>query len=147
VSRLIAIALAGLAALVPAFAGPAEDAAAVIDRWSAAYSANDPAALVALYTPDAVLLGTMSPIMSVGTAGIAAYFKRLTSSRNKNRIVEKRMLVLGDGAVLSYGFYDFVIAGSPDRRPARFTMLLVKRGGAWLIAHHHSSPRVDPPRK
>ncbi|HLY22801.1 MAG TPA: hypothetical protein VKT83_10085 [bacterium] len=28
---------------------------------------------------------------------------------------------------------------SPD--PARFTWLVVNRGGQWLIAHHHSSVR------
>ena len=45
-----------------AFSGPVEEANAVIDRWSATYSANDRDALVKLYTPDAILLGTTSPI-------------------------------------------------------------------------------------
>jgi len=25
-------------------------------------------------------------------------------------------------------------------RPSRFSMLLVRRDGRWLILHHHSSP-------
>jgi hypothetical protein len=28
--------------------------------------------------------------------------------------------------------------------PARFTVLLTKVGGQWLIAHQHSSPRAMP---
>jgi hypothetical protein len=51
-----------------AFAGPADEANAVIDQWSATYSANDRDALVGLYAPDAVLLGTTSPVFS-GIAG------------------------------------------------------------------------------
>ena len=63
--RLLSIALLVVAPVV-AVAGPAEDANAVIDRWSATYSANDRDALVGLYTPDAILLGTTSPIVSKG---------------------------------------------------------------------------------
>ena len=50
----------GLILMSPAVAvaGPAEEASAVVDRFSAAYSSNDPEAVVKLYTPDAILLGT-----------------------------------------------------------------------------------------
>jgi hypothetical protein len=47
-----------------AVAGPAEDANAAVERWSAAYNLNDPEAISKTYTPDALLLGTVSPIMS-----------------------------------------------------------------------------------
>jgi uncharacterized protein (TIGR02246 family) len=143
--RLASIALAAFA-FSPANAGPAEEAGAVIEKWSATYSANDPEALVKLYTPDAVLLGTRSPIMSVGTAGIAAYFKRLSGTGNTNEMLEKRIIVLDDNAVVVLGFYDFRPGGKEKRNLARFTFLVVKRGGQWLIAHHHSSPR-DPPKQ
>jgi uncharacterized protein (TIGR02246 family) len=144
--RFVLYLLPCLLALAPAqaLAGPAEDAAIVIDKWSATYSANDPEALVKLYAPDAVLLGTRSPIMSVGAAGIAAYFKRLKGSGNKNEIVDRRMIVLSDTAVVGLGFYNFRPGGKERRNPARFTFLVVNRGGQWLIAHHHSSPRVLP---
>jgi hypothetical protein len=49
-----------------ALAGPAEDANAAVERWSAAYNLNDPEAISRTYTPDALLLGTISPIMSEG---------------------------------------------------------------------------------
>lgn len=135
-----------LAFVVPgaAFAGPAEEANAVIDRWSATYSANDRDALVGLYTPDAILLGTTSPIVSKGTDGLRKYFEALPGSGRKNAITERYTIVLNDDAVVGAGFYTFTRAAENDTpRPSRFTMLVVKRGGQWMIAHHHSSPRAE----
>jgi uncharacterized protein (TIGR02246 family) len=131
-----------------AFAGPVEDANAVVDRWSATYTANDAPALVKLYASDAILLGTVSPIISEGSAPITAYFARLPDSGNKNAVVERRAMALGPEAVLVTGFYDFTAMrdGNPVVTPARFSMVLVKRGDEWLIAHHHSSRRPEPPK-
>jgi uncharacterized protein (TIGR02246 family) len=142
--RLITLVFAALGWLT-AWAGPREDANALVDRWSATYSANDPDALVGLYASDAVLLGTVSPIMSEGTEAIRTYFGRLKGSGNQNTVRERRVFVLGDDAVLVTGFYDFSNAQqTPAVRPSRFTMLMTRRGGDWRIAHHHSSPLVPP---
>ncbi len=129
-----------------ALAGPAEDANSVVDRWSAAYSANDPEGVVRIYWPDAILLGTVSPVMSEGTDAIRTYFSALKGSGNKNEIRDRRTIVLGDNAVVVTGFYEFTRMqdGKPVPAPSRFTMLIVKRGDEWRIAHHHSSPRVPP---
>lgn len=127
-----------------ALAGPVEDANSMIDRWSAAYSANDRDLLVSLYAPDAILLGTTSPIISQGTEAIRKYFEMLPNSGRRNAITERHIIVLGDDAVVGTGFYTFSGAVENDpRRPSRFTMLVVKRDGKWMIAHHHSSPRTD----
>jgi hypothetical protein len=66
-----------------ALAGPAEDASAVVDRWAAAFTANDAEAVVKLYAPDAILLGTVSPQIADSTAAIRDYFSRLPGSGNK----------------------------------------------------------------
>lgn len=124
-----------------ALAGPAEDANAVIDQWVAAYSANDREALVKLYAPDAILLGTTSPVISTGTGDINIYFQELPGSGRKNTIVERRTIVLDDAAVVGMGFYNFTRAAEGNTpRPSRYTMVVVKRDGRWMIAHHHSSP-------
>ena len=129
-----------------AIAGPGEEANAVIDRWSAAYSSNDPDAVAKNYRPDAILLGTESPVLSEGTDAIRAYFSNLKGSGNNNAIGERHTMVLNDNAVVVTGFYDFTRMkdGRPVPGPSRFTMLLIKDGGEWLIAHHHSSPRSQP---
>jgi len=61
--------LATLLMVIPlmALAGVPQDANAVVDAWSAAYNTNDPDAVVKNYWPDAILLGTVSPVMSEGT--------------------------------------------------------------------------------
>ena len=124
-----------------AFAGPADEANTVIDQWSATYSANDRDALVGLYAPDAILLGTTSPVISEGTEAIRKYFQELPGSGRKNTIVERRTIVLSEASVVGTGFYNFARATENDTpRPSRFTMVVVKRDGRWMIAHHHSSP-------
>ena len=128
-----------------ATAGPSEDAGAVLEAWSAAYSANEPEALVGKYWPDAVLLGTVSPVMSQGSEAIRTYFARLKGSGNRNSLGEKRTIVLNDSGVVLTGFYVFTRMqdGKPVPGPSRFTMVMVKRGDEWRIAHHHSSPHVQ----
>ncbi len=131
-----------------AAAGPTEEANAVVDRFSAAYNSNDPEAVVKLYAPDAILLGTVSPVISVGTEAIRKYFSMIKDSGNRNVIQERHAIVLGDNAVVVTGFYEFtrMQEGKPMPGPARFTMVITKSGGEWRIVHHHSSPRV-PPKK
>lgn len=144
--------LAGLLLMAPAVAvaGPVEEANAAIDRWSAAYSANDVEAVVKNYWPDAILLGTKSPTISTGTDAIKKYFTdlKLQGSGNKNVIQERHSIPIDDNAVLVTGFYEFtrMQEGKPVPGPSRFTMLVTKRGNEWRIAHHHSSPHVMPPQ-
>ena len=128
------------------FAGAPEDAEAALARWSAAYTSNDVEAIVASYWSDAILLGTVSPVMSEGESAIRSYFTPVYKSGNRNLIGERRMIVLDDSAVLIAGFYEFTRMkdGVAVPGPSRFTMLMVKRGNEWRIRHHHSSPHVQP---
>jgi len=144
-TRLVFVALMLMSPTV-AVASPADEANAVLDRWSAAYSANDPEAVVKNYWPDAILLGTVSPVMSEGTEAIRTYFSIIKGSGNRNVLGEKRTIVISDNAVLVTGFYQFIRMkdGQPVPAPSRFTMLITKRGSEWRIAHHHSSPHVQP---
>ena len=149
---LLVILLTGLLLMTPvlALAGSTEEANAAIDRWSAAYSANDVEAVVKSYWPDAILLGTKSPVISTGSDAIRKYFTdlKLQGSGNKNAIQERHSIPIDDKAVLVTGFYEFTRMkdGKPEPGPSRFTMLVTKRGKEWRIAHHHSSPHVMPPK-
>jgi uncharacterized protein (TIGR02246 family) len=126
-----------------AIAGPAEEASAIVDQWSATYSANDRHALVKLYAPNALLLGTTDQVATRGTEEIREYFVALDKGGRKNTIKERDIIVLGPEAVVVAGFYDFSRKEQNyEPRPSRFTMVVVKRDGVWMIAHHHSSPRA-----
>lgn len=129
-----------------ALAGPVEDANAAVDRWSVAYSGNDPETIASNYWPDAILLGTVSPVMSEGTQSIIKYFTPSKGTGNKNAINERRTITIDDNAVVVTGFYTFtrMVDGKAVPGPSRFTMLVTKRGSEWRLAHHHSSPHVQP---
>jgi uncharacterized protein (TIGR02246 family) len=127
----------------PTLASPAEEASAVVDQWSATYSANDRNTLVKLYAPDALLLGTTDPVATHGTEAIREYFVALDKGGRRNTIQEKNVIVLGENAAVVAGFYDFARKEQGyEPRPSRFTFVVVKRDGKWVIAHHHSSPRA-----
>lgn len=145
--RLIIVAIMWILPAL-ALAGPAEEGNAAIDRWSAAYTSNNVDAVVASYWPDAILLGTVSPVISEGADAIRKYFTdlKLQGSGNKNVIQERHTIAVDDNAIVVTGFYEFLRMkeGQTVPAPSRFTMLVTKRGGEWRIAHHHSSPRVLP---
>jgi len=145
IAQVVFIALMLMSPAV-AVAGPAEDANAAVDRWSAAYNSNDPETIAKNYCPDAILLGTVSPVMSEGTEAIITYFTPSKGTGNKNAIDERRTITINDNAVEVAGFYTFtrIVEGKAVPAPSRFTMLVTKRGSEWCIAHHHSSPRVLP---
>jgi uncharacterized protein (TIGR02246 family) len=143
------ILLAALFVLWPlhAFAGPAEDASAVIDRWAAAIAANDADAVAKLYAPDALFYGITSFKLQAGTESIREYFKTAPESGKQVTISERHMVVLADAAVMGVGLYQFDLIQNGMRVPrsARFTFVVVKRGADWLIAHQHSSPLPPAP--
>ena len=132
---------------VPAFAGPADDVGAVFDRWATAFNSNDVDALVNLYAPDAILVGTAGMTLEEGRGAINSYFARLAKSGDKVVINNSKILMLDDNVAYVTGFYEFSAHrnGEIRKSPAGFTMVLVKRGNGWLIAHHHSSRRPSPP--
>lgn len=59
---------------------------------------------------------------------------------------ERELKVLNDRTIMVVGFNDFLRnkGGQLTPEPARFSMVLVKQGNDWLIAHHHSSLRPPP---
>jgi uncharacterized protein (TIGR02246 family) len=144
------IALVALLLLTPslALAAPGDDAAKVVDRWAAAFSADDPSAVVSCYAPDATLLGTESPVLTQGTDAIRAYFTRILTGGSSVKISERHVVPLGKKSVLVFGFYEFTfhVNGQPVPAPARFSMVLSRDSGAWLIVHQHSSVLPKPPQ-
>jgi uncharacterized protein (TIGR02246 family) len=144
-ARILAAAVLALAA-TQAFAGPPEDAAALFARWKAAYDANDNVAVANLYAPDAILHGTRSRDLTIGREAITKYFTVVVGTGNKVEFRERELKALDDKTILVVGFNDFLRNrdGKLVPEPARSTMVLVKRGNDWLIAHHHSSLRPPP---
>ena len=128
-------------------AAPADDAAAVFAKWKAAYDANDNVAVAKLYAPNAILHGSRSNNVTVGREAITKYFTVVVGTGNKVEFRDHQIVPLNNSFILVVGFNDFLRNrdGKLVPEPARFTIVLVKQGDEWLIAHHHSSLRPPPP--
>ena len=141
-------ALIALAAPSPAQAGPKEDAYIAVDQWAAAFNAGDVEKIVAAYTPDALVLGTISPSLASKPDDLRKYFGTSAAAKSQVKIGDFSTLVLSDGAVVFTGFYEFSRPrdGQTVVTPSRFTFVAVKRGDSWKLLHHHSSVRPKPPQ-
>jgi uncharacterized protein (TIGR02246 family) len=128
-----------------ALAGPKDDAYHAVETWAAAFNAHDLEKIVATYAPNALVLGTLSPGLASTADELRAYFKRSVAAKSEVKLGENAAVVISPEAVAFAGFYEFSRPGKdgapPNVNAARYSLVLVKQGGAWKIVHHHSSPR------
>ncbi|CAN7699273.1 SgcJ/EcaC family oxidoreductase [Bradyrhizobium sp. LjRoot220] len=126
-----------------AVAGPREDAMAILDKWTQAFAASDVDAIVALYAPDALFMGTGSKTVVTDTAAIRKYFEDAILTRRPRAapISSSEVMVLSDTAVVVAGLNDSmgVLDGKPFSNPGRVTFVIAKRGPEWQIVHFHRS--------
>jgi uncharacterized protein (TIGR02246 family) len=127
----------------PVLAGPEDDALQVVEKWAAAFRASDVDAIVSLYAPDALFLGTGSRTVVVDPSGIRQYFERaLLTDRPRGATLDSRsVMVLFDGAVVITGLDNTtsVRDGKALSSPGRVTFVVAKRGADWKIVHFHRS--------
>lgn len=119
------------------------DALRIIDRWAKAFSASDVDAIVKLYAPDALFMGTGSKAVVTKPEGIRTYFENaLLSNRPRGATLNSyESMVLSDDAVLVTGLdaTTRVKDGTPISAPGRVTFVVAKRGADWQIVHFHRS--------
>ena len=133
----------------PALAGPEEDALRVVGKWAAAFNASDVDAILALYAPDAMFLGTGSRAVVLKTEEIRQYFERaLLTDRPRGAVLDSRsVMTLSDEAVVITGL-DTTTAvrdGKSISSPGRVTFVIAKRGADWKIVHFHRSSMPGRP--
>jgi uncharacterized protein (TIGR02246 family) len=131
-----------------ATAGPKEEAFAVIVQFKKAYDASDPPAIVKLFAPDAVFLGTLMQGPTRDHQDILKYFQASAAANlpKKVEIETYESLQISDTAVLFSGQNVFFQTrdGKSITTPARFTFLITKSPQGWAIGHFHSSRRPEP---
>ena len=109
-------------------------------RAGCGFSANDADAVVKLYASDAILLGTVSPILSEGTEPIRAYFARLPGSGTKLALGERRLVASATapcsapGSSDDEGFVSGVLNHRASTRSSCFVTTTRWDGPAHLIA-------------
>jgi len=146
--------LTAAAGLAPAqdTASGAEEAAiesvrAATQAWIDAFNARDAARISALYAPDAVFWGTISPTVRITPEAVLEYFASSAAKRPRLRMTvgESHVRVFGDGAVHA-GYYSSIDPRDEGDlvTPLRFTFMYRREGGQWVIVSHHSSRMPAP---
>ena len=141
---LIGFIIGGFAA-VSVQAGPREDAFALVESFKKSYDARDPAAIVKLFSPGAVFLGTSMQAPTTKPEDILDYFKAsVARSPTATVDIETYETVEISPAVFVFSGQNAFRAtqdGKTTSTPARFTFVVVKGAEGWRIAHFHSSRR------
>src|SRR5262249_7382182 len=126
-----------------------EAVAGAVDRWTTVLAENNPDTIVALYSKDAVLWGTLSSTVRSDPAGLKAYFVGAFQALPKLTVKfgEQFIRVYGDTAV-NTGYYTLFYTkdGEAKSIPARYSFTFVKEGNDCKIVDHHSSAMPAPPR-
>ena len=124
-----------------------QQVAALFDRWNAALKTGNPDTVTQVYTPDAILIPTLTNDPRVGAEAIRAYFVDFLKKQPQGAIRD-RTIRIGCNFALDAGTYVFTLKGdqpgSTTQVPARYTFLYEPRHGQWLIVHHHSSAMPEP---
>ena len=132
-----------------AWAEPKEEVAAATAKWAAVFVDDNPDSILALYAPDAVLWGTLSPTLRQGPAALREYFVAAFKALPGHKVSfgDQLIRVYGDIAV-NTGYYTFsyVKDGETKTLPARYSFVFAKGDKGWLIVDHHSSSVPAPPR-
>jgi uncharacterized protein (TIGR02246 family) len=148
IAGIVLVLDAGLA-LQTAAAGPKEDVAAAVEKWTTLFAENNPDTITPLYAKDAVLWGTLSPTVRSDPAAVKAYFVGAFQALPKATVKfgDQLIRVYGDTAI-NTGYYTFSFTkdGETKSIPARYSFTYVKDGNDWKIVDHHSSA-VPPPTR
>ena len=136
---------------VPATAHPGSKAevAAATEKWAAVFTDDSPDNILALYAPDGVLWGTLSPKRRDTPDAIRDYFVSAFKALPGHKVSFGDQLIrtYGNTAVnTGYYTFSFVKDGETKSIPARYSFTYVKEGGRWLIVDHHSSAMPAPPK-
>ena len=148
ISSLV-LALSACLSVQAATACPQDSVAAAVDKWAKVLAENNPDTILALYSKDAVLWGTLSPTVRSDPAGLKEYFVGAFKALPKLTVTfgDQLVRVYGDTAV-NTGYYTFSYTrdGEAKSIPARYSFTFVKDGSDCKIVDHHSSAMPAPPR-
>jgi len=113
--------------------------------WNDALATGDPRLVTKRYTPDAVLLPTVSDTPRTDHEGILDYFTNFLQLEPQGIILDGKVKI-GNGWAKDVGIYEFTMGATGARVKARYTYVYEYCDGQWKIAHHHSSqmPEVKP---
>jgi uncharacterized protein (TIGR02246 family) len=143
------LALVALVGGQSAWAQARDEVAAATAKWAEVFVDDNPDVILALYAPDAVLWGTLSPTIRQGPVALREYFVAAFKALPGHKVTfgEQLTRLYGNTAINS-GYYTFSYVKDGETRtiPARYSFVYVKGDKGWLIVDHHSSAVPAPMR-
>ena len=113
----------------------------LVKNWINTLATFNPDAVVQLYAPDGILLGTIADNIKVGRSEIINYFDMFVEKKPVGVIKTMYVQDLGEAKVAD-GLYVFTLTdslGKQEEVVARYTFVFKQYMDKWLIATHHSS--------
>jgi uncharacterized protein (TIGR02246 family) len=107
-------------------------------RWVEGIGKGDPDYMVSLYDTEAILHGTISPVLRRGPTLIREYFSATAANPPTMSFVEPQHIRVFDDTAVNTGFYQSRF-GSNEPITLRYSFVYRKIGDSWLIVDHHSS--------
>jgi uncharacterized protein (TIGR02246 family) len=153
-SRRVARTLLAVAVVLPALgavasADPNDDVSAATSEWGRALGEDDADKVLPFYADDAVLWGTLSPMVRADRAALRDYFVAAFKVLPGLKVAfgDQLIRVYGNAAV-NTGYYTFSYSkdGEMKTLPARYSFTYVNNGERWLIVDHHSSAMPAAPK-
>jgi uncharacterized protein (TIGR02246 family) len=113
----------------------------IIERWSAAFSRLDAAALASLYSRHAFFFGS-NPSLYRGRDGVAAYFDGLPRWRSPTvQFGDVRTELIGADLINMAAMVSFVLDDGATLS-VKITWVIAREDGRWKIVSHHVSSKV-----
>ena len=113
----------------------------LVKNWINTLGTFNPEAVVNLYAPDGILLGTIAENIKVGRDEILTYFNMFVQKKPVG-MINTMYIQDGGSCKVADGIYTFTLTDSLGKKTeviARYTFVFKQYMDEWKIASHHSS--------
>ena len=113
----------------------------LVKNWVNTLGTFNPEAVVNLYAPDGILLGTIAENIKVGRDEILTYFNMFVQKKPVG-MINTMYIQDGGSCKVADGIYTFTLTDSLGKKTeviARYTFVFKQYMDEWKIASHHSS--------
>jgi uncharacterized protein (TIGR02246 family) len=115
---------------------------AIMNKWAAAFTRLDAAALASLYSKNAFFFGS-NPSFYRGNDGVKAYFEGLPRwSSPSVQFGDVRTAQVTNDVINVAGTASFVVEQGAEPLVVKITWVIVREDGDWKIASHHVSSKT-----
>lgn len=119
---------------------PDDIVSAITQKWAAAFTRLDSAALSSLYSKNAFFFGS-NPTLYRGNDGVKAYFDQLPRwAAPTVEFSEVRTALVASDLINMAGIATFLTENGATPLVVKITWGIVREDGDWKIVSHHVSP-------